>query len=265
MNRIDATLKRLKSARKKAFIAFITAGFPDLAATEKLIPALARNGADIIELGIPFSDPVADGAVIQEASQWALERNKVDLAAVLKLVRNVRKITDVPICFMSYYNPVFVFGEKEFLRQAGACGVDGLIIPDLPPEEALNLRIAARAAGVDIINFVAPTSPLERIKFITRSARGFIYYISLTGTTGARARLPADLAKHIQKVKSLSAKPVCCGFGVSTAAQVKLVAKVADGVIVGSAIVKKIKENINNPDLVKKVCRFVAGLARNCA
>ncbi|MCX5707593.1 MAG: tryptophan synthase subunit alpha [Candidatus Omnitrophica bacterium] len=264
MNRIDTTFRKLKTARKKAFIPFITAGFPDLATTEKLILALEASGADIIELGIPFSDPVADGALIQEASQWALERNKVNLAKVLQLVKDVRKITDVPICFMSYYNPIFAFGEEKFLRQAKACGVDGVIIPDLPPEEGQSLARIARISGVEIINFIAPTTKPERIKFISRLSRGFIYYVSLTGTTGTRSSLPADLEFHIKAVKRLCDKPVCVGFGVSNPAQVKLVAKVADGVIVGSAIVRKIKENIGRPDLVKNVSLFVSGLSRNC-
>ena len=264
MNRIDATFKKLKAARKKAFIAFITAGFPDLTTTEKLILALEASGADIIELGIPFSDPVADGVLIQEASLWALERNKVNLAKVLKLVKDARKKTQIPICFMSYYNPIFVFGEEKFLLQAKACGVDGVIIPDLPPEEGRRLAAISRRIGVDVINFIAPTTKPQRIKFISRLARGFIYYVSLTGTTGTRLSLPADLKIKIKQVKRLCAKPVCVGFGVSNPSQVKLVAKVADGVIVGSAIVKKIKENIGNPDLVKRVSRFVASLNRNC-
>jgi tryptophan synthase alpha chain len=264
MNRIDATFKKLKAAKKKAFIAFITAGFPDLAMTEKLIPALEASGADIIELGIPFSDPVADGALIQEASQWALERNKVNLAKVLLLVKNVRKVTDIPIAFMSYYNPIFAFGEEKFMRQAKACGVDGLIVPDLPPEEGRDLARISRSFGVDVINFIAPTTKLERMKLISRQARGFIYYVSLTGTTGTRVSLPADLGTHIKVVKRLCDKPVCVGFGVSNPAQVKLVAKIADGVIVGSAIVGKIRENIGRPDLVKKVSLFVKSLSRNC-
>jgi tryptophan synthase alpha chain len=260
MNRIDAKFKELKAAKKKAFIAFITAGFPDLATTEKLIFALEEAGADIIELGIPFSDPVADGALIQEASQWALERNQINLAKVLKLVKDVRKKSGIPICFMSYYNPIFAFGEEKFLRQAKACGVDGVIIPDLPPEEGKILARISKSAGVNVINFIAPTTRPERIKMISRLARGFIYYVSLTGTTGTRSSLPADLAVHIRKVKALCDKPVCVGFGVSNPAQVKLVAKVADGVIVGSAIVRKIKENIGRPDLLKKVSRFVKSL-----
>jgi tryptophan synthase alpha chain len=264
MSRIDATFKKLKAARKKAFIAFITAGFPDLFITKKLILALEASGADIIELGIPFSDPVADGAVIQESSQWALERNKVNLAKVLKLVKEVRKISEIPIVFMSYYNPIFAFGEEKFLRQAKACGVDGVIIPDLPPEEGRGLAAISRGLGVDIINFISPNTDFKRIKSICRFSRGFIYYISLTGTTGARQSLPNDLVGHIKKVKSLCDKPLCVGFGVSTPAQVKFVAKVADGVIVGSAIVKKIRENIGKKDLVARVGKFVRTLAHPC-
>jgi tryptophan synthase alpha chain len=264
MNRIDSTFKKLKAAKKKAFIAFITAGFPDLATTKKLILALESSGVDIIELGIPFSDPVADGAVIQEASLWALERNKVNLDKVFKLVKDVRKITRIPICFMSYYNPIFSFGEEKFLRQAKVCGVDGVIIPDLPLEEGLGLARISKSLGVNIINFIAPTTKPERIKFISRISRGFIYYVSLTGTTGTRSSLPADLELHIKQVKCLTDKPVCVGFGVSSPAQVRLVTKVADGVIVGSAIVRKIKENIGRPDLLKKVSGFVASLTRNC-
>ncbi len=261
MNRIDSTFQKLKSANKKAFIAFITAGFPDLATTEKLILELAANGADIIELGIPFSDPVADGAVIQEASQWALERNKINLSDVLRLVKAVRAKTQIPICFMSYYNPIFVFGEEKFLHQAAACGVDGMIVPDLPPEEGARFSKIARKFGVNTVFFIAPTTNLKRIKFISRKSCGFIYYISLTGVTGTRQRLPEDLCNQIKKVKQLTSKPVCVGFGVSSPQQVRLMHKVSDGVIVGSAIIKKIKENIGNKALVARVGKFVRELA----
>jgi len=261
MNRIDATFKKLKLAQKKAFIAFITAGFPDLATTEKLILELALNGVDIIELGIPFSDPVADGTMIQEASQWALERNKINLGDVLKLVKKVRAKTEIPICFMSYYNPIFVFGEERFLRQACVCGVDGMIIPDLPPEEGARFRNFSQKFGIDTINFIAPTTNPIRMKFIARIARGFIYYVSLTGVTGARKKMPADLSAQIKHVKRVTSKPVCVGFGVSSRAQVKLVSSISDGVIVGSVIIKKIKENIGKKDLVAEVGKFVRELA----
>jgi tryptophan synthase alpha chain len=262
MNRIEKTFQRLKKEKNKAFIAFITAGYPDLATTEKLALELASSGADIIELGIPFSDPIADGKTIQEASQWALERNRIDLAGALRLTRKLRVKTDIPICFMSYYNPIFVFGQEKFLKQARSCGVDGLIIPDLPPEEAGSFRKVAGKLGLDTINFIAPTTGLKRMRSIIGFSRGFIYYISLTGVTGPRSSLPGDLLKQLKKVKRLTTKPVCVGFGISSPAQVKLLAKFCDGVIVGSAIVKKIKENIGRKDLVKRVGRFVRSLSK---
>ncbi len=260
MNRIDSVFKRLKAANKKAFIAFITAGFPDLVTTEKLILELAASGVDIIELGIPFSDPVADGAVIQESSQWALARNNITLGDVLSLAKRVRAKTEIPICFMTYYNPVFVFGEEKFLKQARVCVVDGMIIPDLPPEEGACFSSMAKKAGINTIFFIAPTTDFKRIKIITRVSRGFIYFISLTGVTGARQNLPPELSGRIKQVKRFTSVPICVGFGVSTPAQVRLLAKVSDGVIVGSAIVNKIKENIGNKDLVMRVGRFVREL-----
>jgi tryptophan synthase alpha chain len=260
MNRIERTFKQLKKENKKAFIAFITAGFPDLEITEKLVLELASSGVDIIELGIPFSDPVADGSIIQEASQWALERNKVNLADVLRSVKRLRAKTGIPVCFMSYYNPIFVFGQDELLRQAKLSGVDGLIIPDLPPEESRSFRGSAAKLGLDIINFIAPTTDPKRMKFIARVSRGFIYYISLTGVTGARASLPAGLGNKLKYVKSITSKPVCVGFGISRPDQVRLLSKVCDGVIIGSAIVKKIQQNIGRKDLVARVGRFVRSL-----
>jgi len=261
MNRIDSTFKKLKAARKKAFIAFITAGFPDLGITEKLVLELAASGVDIIELGIPFSDPVADGAVIQEASQWALEKNKINLGDALKLTQRIRAKTRIPICFMSYYNPIFVFGEEKFLRQAGICGVDGMIVPDLPPEEGVSFSKLAGKFGIDTIFFVAPTTDVKRIKFIARLSRGFIYYVSLTGVTGVRQSLPVDLRAQIKQIQRWTAKPVCVGFGISSPIQVKRAAKFSDGVIVGSAIIKEIKENIGKSDLIARVGRFARKLA----
>jgi len=259
MNRIEKKFRELRGAKKKAFIAFITAGYPNLKTTEKLVLGLARTGVDILELGVPFSDPLADGAIIQEASQRAL-KNKVHLADILNLVRRVRKVVNTPICLMTYYNPVFCFGERLFINQAIKSGVDGVIIPDLPPEEA-NLFIRyANNACIDIICFLSPTSTKQRIKFIARASKGFIYYVSLTGVTGPRKDLPSDLINNVRLIKRYTDKPVCVGFGVSNAYQVSQIKKIADGVIVGSAIVKKIKDNIGRPDLVKKVSNFVRSL-----
>ena len=259
MNRIDKKFKELKENRKKAFIAFITAGYPSLAVTEKLILEFDRIGVDIIELGVPFSDPMADGPVIQEASQHALKKN-THLVDILKLVKKVRKSVEVPIALMSYYNPIFCFGDEKFVAAAAASGVDGVIIPDLPPEEGRGLIRSADKYKLDVIAFVSPTTSRGRIKYVASMARGFIYYVSLTGTTGARRALAPGLLAKLKEIKRVTAKPVCAGFGVSTHEQVRQVQRAADGAIVGSAIVKNIKENIHHKDLVSKVGIFVRAL-----
>ena len=259
MSRIAKKFKDLKKSGKKAFIAFITAGFPSLPVTEKLIYEFDRIGVDILELGVPFSDPLADGPVIQEASQEALKKN-THLVDILKLVKKARKKTEMPICLMTYYNPVFCFPDSKFIREAKRCGVDGVIIPDLPPEEGRSFIKAAKSQGLDTICFLSPTSGKKRIKLVSRAAQGFIYYVSLTGVTGARNKLPEDIRKNINLIKRYTRKPVCVGFGVSTPSQAREIKKIADGVIIGSAIIKKIKENSGSPDLIKRVAGFVKSL-----
>jgi tryptophan synthase alpha chain len=261
MNRIEKKFLELKKQHKKAFVAFITAGYPDLGVTGKLIKEFDRIGVDIIELGVPFSDPMADGPIIQEASCDAL-KNKVHLQDILELVKKVRRCVSMPICLMTYYNPVFCFGEGRFVKTALGCGVDGVIVPDLPPEEAGDFIAKAAKSGLDMICFVSPTTSRKRIKYISGMASGFLYYVSLTGVTGVRSSLPQDLAKHLREIKGITKKPVCVGFGVSKPQQVKQIFKIADGVIVGSAIVNKIKENKGKPDLVRKVTDFVSSLRR---
>lgn len=259
MNRIDQKFRALRRENKKAFIAFITCGYPNLSVTEKLILKFAKIGVDIIELGVPFSDPLADGPIIQEASGAALKRG-VNLHDILNLVKRVRKDIDIPLCLMTYYNPVFCFGEDNFARKAAAYGVDGIIIPDLPPDEGDAFIRLANKFNLDTIFFLSPTSTRERIKFVSGVSRGFIYYVSLTGVTGPRQNLPKDLINNLKGIKNLTDKPVCVGFGVSRPEQVKAIYKISDGVIVGSAIIKKIRENIDKPDLVKRVGKFVSGL-----
>lgn len=259
MSRIDNKFRELKKRRKKALIVFITAGYPSLSITEKLLLEFNRAGVDIVELGVPFSDPLADGPVIQESSQEALKR-KVNLDAILDLVKRVRRKTEVPICLMAYYNPIFCFGEERFCVKARACGVDGVIIPDLPPEEAGPFIRSANKHNLDVICFISPTTSLKRIKYIAGVSKGFIYYVSLTGVTGTRQNLPFDLAKNIRLIKKYTTKPVCVGFGISGPGQVKQIYKIADGAIVGSAIIKKIKESIGRRDLVKRVGNFVKNL-----
>lgn len=259
MNRIDKKFKELRSRGKKAFIAFLTCGYPDIATTKKLVLDFDKAGVDIVELGIPFSDPIADGPVIQESSVKALA-NKVTTADVLALVKKLRRKTDIPLCAMTYYNPVFCFGEERFLKEAKKAGLDGLIIPDLPLDEAGSLISLSHKYGIDIILFLAPTTSQERAKQIIKKARGFIYYVSLTGVTGSRSALPADLAWNLKEIKKLTGIPVCVGFGVSAPEHVRQVYKIADGAIVGSAIIQQIKTNIGKRDLVQKVGRFVKRL-----
>ncbi len=259
MNRIDKKFIQLKKEDKKAFIAFITAGYPDLAATAKLVLELEKRGVDIIELGVPFSDPLADGLLIQEASEYSLKKG-TNLIKILDLVKKLRANTNLPICLMTYYNPIFCFGDKRFIDQSVASGADGVIIPDLPFEEAGEFIRYANKKGLANICFIAPTSSSARVKKIARVAKGFIYYVSLTGVTGARKTISADLKDKLSAIKRITTKPVCVGFGISDAAQVRQVQSIADGVIIGSAIVKKIKENIGRSDLVKIVGNFVERL-----
>lgn len=259
MNRIETKFKELKSKNKKAFIVFITAGYPNLGITERLVLEFSRIGVDIVELGIPFSDPIADGPLIQEASQVAL-KNKTNLNGILNLIKRLRGKTEIPIALMTYYNPIFCFGEKRFARKAKASGVDGVIIPDLPPEEGISFIKLANSLDLNTILFLAPTSNLKRIKLVGRLAKGFIYYVSLTGVTGLRRNLSKDLFANLNKIKRHIAKPVCVGFGVSSPRQVKEIYRIADGVIVGSAVIKNIKQNLKMTDLVKRVVAFVQKL-----
>jgi tryptophan synthase alpha chain len=259
MNRIEKRFQELKRLKKKAFIAFVTCGYPNLRMTKELILEFTRIGVDIVELGVPFSDPMADGPIIQEASQGAL-KNKINLNDILNLVKETRIYSQIPICLMTYYNPIFCFGDERFIKTSRVSGVDGVIIPDLPPEEGKSFIKLANNYELDVVCFISPTTSLERIKYISRISKGFIYYVSLTGVTGPRKALPLDLKEHLGIIKRITQRPVCVGFGVSSPSQVKEIYKIADGVIVGSAIVKKIKDNIGKPDLVKKVSNFVQNL-----
>lgn len=260
MNRIDKEFKELREKGKKAFIAFIMAGDPSITITKKLIFELHKQGVDIIELGIPFSDPLADGPTIQKASERGL-KSKTTLSVVFNLVRNAGLEIHIPIVFLIYYNLVFHYGLERFVKDASIAGVDGVVIPDLPPEESKELRAIAKKHKFSVIHLLAPTSSGDRIRKIADASSGFIYYVSLTGTTGARKKLPDELVASLKGIKRTTKKPVCVGFGISTPQQVKEVQKIADGVIVGSAIIKVIEQNIGKKDLVKKVGRFVKRLS----
>lgn len=259
MNRIEKKFKELRKSNQKAFIAFVTAGYPSLSITEKLVKEFERSGVDIIELGVPFSDPMADGPIIQEASCEALKKN-IRLIDILSSVKKLRKSVNIPIILMTYYNPIFALGDDKFIKIAVDSGVDGVIVPDLPADEGKDFIRKANKSGLNNICLISPTTSPKRVKLISVLARGFIYYVSLAGVTGIRKSLASNLKQNIKTIKRYTDKPVCVGFGVSSRKQVKDIGEIADGVIVGSAIVAKIKENINSPSLVKRVSGFVKGL-----
>lgn len=228
----------------KALIPYVTVGYPSIEATLKVVPLLAQNGADIVELGIPFSDPLADGVTIQRSSFHALN-NGVTPQLCLEVAKKLREKVDIPLVFMTYYNPVFSYGLEEFSAACAGSGVDGLIIPDLPPEEGAGLEAISQKQNLDLIYLLAPTSTEERIRLVAERSRGFIYLVSVTGVTGARDRLPADLEVFVTRVKESVTQPLCVGFGISTPAQAKRVARLADGVIVGSRIIQLMESEEN--------------------
>ena len=258
-SRLAATFADLRARGERALVAYLTAGDPSLGATERLVREAAARGADIVELGVPFSDPIADGPVIQRAAMRALERG-ISVARVLETVATLRAETAVPLVLLTYYNPVLAFGLKAFARTAADAGVDGVIVADLPPEEAGPFAAEAEAAGLDLVHLVAPTSTPPRVRLIARRSRGFIYVVSLTGVTGERRELPRDLEAQITALRRVTTKPVCVGFGIGHPDQVAAVGRLADGVIVGSAIVRLIEERAGSPSLVKDVGDFIAAL-----
>jgi tryptophan synthase alpha chain len=247
MSRIEATFKRLRKEGKKAFIPYIMAGDPSLEKTKDIMHLFEECGADIVELGVPFSDPLADGPTIQRASERAL-KNGVTLRKVISLVKESRQIIQMPLVLMTYYNPIFKYGEKNFVEDARDAGVDGVIIPDLPPDEAEEFVKLSRKTTLDTIFLLAPTSDDGRIKKVAKASRGFIYYVSITGITGADLLLDGSMEVLIAKIKKYTDKPIAVGFGVSIPREASAVARVSDGVIVGSAIVKRLYET---PDRLK--------------
>jgi tryptophan synthase alpha chain len=222
---------------RPALIAYITAGYPDVDTTLRTVPLLAEKGCDIIEIGIPFSDPLADGVTIQNASYHAL-LNGVTTETSLSMASKIRQYTDVPLVFMTYYNPVYRYGITDFCRDCAGAGVDGLIIPDMPPEEGCDIETSAVSHGIDLIYLLAPTSNEARIKTAVAHSRGFIYLVSVTGVTGARAMISADVTSFIARVRAHTDMPCCVGFGISTPEQAVQIGTVADGVIIGSRIVQ---------------------------
>jgi len=261
MNRIDRTFMDLKRKKKKAFIPYITAGDPDLVTTENIVISLERSGADIVEVGIPFSDPIADGPVIQKAVQRSLSGG-CTVDGVFDMVKRARKKVSLPIVFMTYYNIVYRRGIKKFVRQAVLSGADGLIVPDLPLDEAGELMKVASREGFCVIMLTSPTTSRERFGKIAAASKGFVYHVSLTGVTGIRNFVPEGLKRDLIRLGKISKKPLCVGFGVSGPERAAQIAKLADGVIVGSALVNVVEKNLGKKkDIPRKVELFAEKIA----
>jgi tryptophan synthase alpha chain len=220
-----------------ALITYITVGYPSIEATLKAVPLIADSGCDIVELGIPFSDPLADGVTIQKASFYAL-KNGVTTELCLEIAKELSQKVKIPLMFMTYFNPVSCYGLEKFCNACSMSGINGLIIPDLPPDEGSQLEAVSRRQGLDLVYLLAPTSTDDRIRLVAEKSTGFIYLVSVTGVTGTRNDLPPDLDKFVAKVRKLATQPLCIGFGISTPEQANQLAKIADGVIVGSRIVQ---------------------------
>ena len=260
MNRITKAFERTRAGDEKALIPYLTAGFPAPSRTVALLRALVRGGADIIELGVPFSDPIADGPTIQRACAEALEAG-TSLEVILHLLKQFReKDTVTPIVLFGAYNPFFHYGMERFARDASESGADALLIPDLPAEEAGEVIPVADAAGLCLIQLVAPTTPADRKAQIARQASGFVYYVSLKGVTGARTDMRFELEKPLAELRAATTLPVAVGFGIATPDQAGLVARVADAVVVGSALVDLASRNREAPDLEEQVEAYIRSM-----
>lgn len=243
-NHLTIKIRETQKKKRKLFCIFLTLGYPSLAATERLVLSSEKAGVDIIELGFPFSDPLADGPTIQYSSERAIRKN-VSIKDAFALVRRLRqKGSRVPILFFGYFNPVFSYGGKDFARDARSAGLDGLIIPDLPPEEETEFQKVCRQQKLHRVQLVAPTTKDKRAKMLVGKSQGFVYYVSLKGVTGARTALPGDLRVHLAKLKRMTSKPVLAGFGISTPEQARAISRMSDGVIVGSAVIEHLKRGV---------------------
>jgi tryptophan synthase alpha chain len=261
MGRIGDKFETLRGKKEKALIVYLTAGDPSLSVTKKLIFGLEKAGVDILEIGVPFSDPTADGPVIQAASQRAL-KSGTTLEGVLTLVTEVRKVSEIFMVLFGYFNPIFAYGVQKFARAARSAGVDGVLVVDLPYEEAKELRLYTDAVGIDFISLIAPTTDGKRLRKIAADATGFLYYISITGITGTAAPKIDNIKTAVNKIRKITELPIVVGFGISTSQQAREIGRFADGVVIGSAVVRLIDENKNNPDLVKIVSGYAGEIKK---
>ncbi len=258
-SRITRKFRELRARGETALIPFIVAGDPDLDRTRQIVRELEARGADLIELGVPFSDPMADGPVNQRAMARGLAAG-ASLNSILGLVSELRAETQIPLILFGYFNPVLHYGCERFCADAAKAGVDGILIVDLPPEESRELARPAAANGIDLIYLLAPTTPIERSRRIARAASGFLYYVSVTGVTGARAALAADLEQRVRELRSVTDLPIGVGFGISTPEQAGEVAAFADAVVVGSALSSLIEQHRESPDVVQSVGALVGAM-----
>jgi len=260
VNRIDAVFQAKRACGEKALIPFLTGGYPDMPTSADLAVAIAEAGADLIELGVPFSDPIADGPTIQRSSKFALDRGAT-LKKILEVVRSIREKTEVPLLLFGALNPFLRYGIEKIVADAKTAGADGFLIPDCPPEESEQIETLCRENEMSLVYLAAPTSPPERHRMIAEHTTGFLYYVAQKGVTGARSELPSDLLEQLEQLRSVSEKPIAVGFGISKPEHVAHVAQAADGVIVGSALIDVISEHEGNPDLLAKTKEYIASLA----
>lgn len=264
MNRIEKKFGELKESGRTALVAYITAGDPSIDVTKDIVLKLEESGADLIELGIPFSDPMADGPVIQLASERAL-KSGTTLHSVLDCLKSIRQRSEIPIILFGYYNPFLSYGLEKFSLDAKEAGADGVLVVDLPPEEASEFKVHADKAGLNLIFLLAPTSTHERVNLIAQNASGFVYLVSVTGVTGVRAQVNTSLDSLCEEIKETTKLPVGVGFGISTPDHVKSLSKYADAVIVGSAIVRIIEEHGTDKEaMLKNLSDFVGSLSEPC-
>jgi tryptophan synthase alpha chain len=255
MGRIENKFKALRKQGEKALVIYITAGDPSLELTKEIALGLDAAGVDCLEIGVPFSDPTADGPIIQAASQRAL-KNGTTLSAILDMIESIREVSKIPIVLFGYYNPILSYGTEQFAARAQEAGVDGILVVDLPPEEAHELRQYTDPKGIACISLIAPTTSTERAKMIASHASGFLYYISITGVTGTAKPQVEEVAQDIKRIRTVTELPLVVGFGISTPQQATEIAPLADGIVIGSAVVRMIEEHAEKFDLVTQIAHY---------
>lgn len=262
MGRIKRKFRSLRDKGEKAVIVYLTAGDPSLERTKEIILGLDAAGVDILEIGVPFSDPTADGPIIQAASQRALQ-NGATLSGILDMIESLREVSEIPIVLFGYYNPIFIYGNERFAKRAKEAGVDGILVVDLPPEESTDLRRYTDRSGIDFISLIAPTTSTERIRKISRDATGFLYCISITGVTGTARPQVVDIKRDVERIRKITALPLAVGFGISTPQQAGEIAPYVDGIVIGSAFVRLIEENRDRVDMIHIVSDYVRKMKKS--